>query len=50
MYHYVHEVIEGGDIFPVKVHIDKNPIDMLTKVVPGNKFGHCMGLLSIIPY
>ncbi|KAL1293495.1 hypothetical protein AAHE18_19G077400 [Arachis hypogaea] len=48
-YHFVRDIIEKGDISLVKVHINKNPADMLTKVVSKNKFQHCLDLLNIIP-
>uniref|UniRef100_A0A803KS96 Uncharacterized protein n=1 Tax=Chenopodium quinoa TaxID=63459 RepID=A0A803KS96_CHEQI len=49
-YHFIRDVVEKGDISLMKVHTDKNPADMLTKVVSGSKFQHCLELLKVIPY
>jgi hypothetical protein len=49
-YHFVRDVIEEGHISLTKVHTDENPADMLTKVVTGSKFQHCLNLLNIIPF
>ena len=46
-YHFVRDVLEDGDVEIVKVHTKDNPVDMLTKVVPSNKFDHCRNLLHI---
>ena len=46
-YHFVRGVLEDGDVEIVKVHTKDNPADMLTKVVPSNKFDHCRNLLNI---
>ena len=48
-YHFVRDVIEEGSISLMKVHTNENPSDMLTKVVSGNNFQHCLELLSIVP-
>jgi len=48
-YHFVRDVIEEGDISLMKVHTNENPADMLTKVVTGSKFQHCLDLLHISP-
>ena len=48
-YHFVRDVIEEGNISLLKVHTNENPADMLTKVVSGSKFQHCLKLLNIIP-
>ena len=42
------DVIEDGDVSLLKVHTNENPADMLTKVVTGSKFQHCLSLLNII--
>lgn len=49
-YHFIRDVVEEGHIFLTKVHTDDNSTDILTKVVSGNKFQHCLNLLNIIPY
>ena len=48
-YHFVRDVIEEGSISLIKVHTNENPSDMLTKVVSGSKFQHCLELVSIVP-
>ena len=48
-YHFLRDVIEEGDISLMKVHTNKNPADMLTKVVTGSKFKHCLDFLHISP-
>ena len=48
-YHFVCDVMEKCDISLIKVHTDENPADMLTKVVSGSKFQHCLKLLNIVP-
>ena len=47
-YHFVHNVLEDGDIEVKKIRIKNNPADMLTKVVPGVKFNYCKNLLRIL--
>lgn len=47
-YHFVRDVIEEGRISLAKVHTDENSADMLTKVVSGGKFQHCLDLLNIL--
>ena len=46
-YHFVRDVLEDGDVKLVKVHTKENPADMLTNVVPRNKFDHYRILLHI---
>ncbi|KAH9669162.1 Integrase catalytic domain-containing protein [Citrus sinensis] len=41
-YHYVREIIEGGDVLLTKINTKDNPPDMLTKVISGIKFQHCL--------
>jgi len=47
-YHFVRDVVEEGRISITKVHTDENPSNMLTKVVTGGKFQHCLDLLNIL--
>jgi hypothetical protein len=49
-YHFVRDIVEEGHISLAKVHTDENLADMLTKVVSGSKFQHCLNLQNIIPY
>ncbi|KAH9684519.1 Integrase catalytic domain-containing protein [Citrus sinensis] len=39
-YHYVREIIEGGDVLLKKIDTKDNPSDMLTKIVSEVKFQH----------
>ena len=32
-----------------KIHIDMNPIDALTKVLPSAKFEFCMDFMGVLP-
>lgn len=47
-FHFVREIIEEGDILLVKIDTKENPADMLTKVVSGVKFKHCLDLIQIL--
>lgn len=46
-YHFVREIVEEGDILLQKIGTAYNPADMLTKVVSGIKFKHCLDLINI---
>ncbi|KAH9684587.1 hypothetical protein KPL70_013604 [Citrus sinensis] len=46
-YHYVREIIEGGDVLLKKIDTKDNPSDMLTKIVSGVKFQYCLKLIQI---
>jgi len=46
-FHFVREIIEEGDILLQKIRTVDNPADMLTKVVTGTKFKHCLDLVNI---
>jgi len=37
-YHFIRDVIENGDVEVLKIHTSQNPADMLTKVIPVQKF------------
>lgn len=51
-YNDIREVVYDGTVKVVKVHTSANPADVLTKILPGEKFdGHIMnikGSLKII--
>jgi len=47
-YHFVHDILEDGDIELKKIHTKNNSSDMLTKVISGVKFNHCKNLLRIL--
>jgi hypothetical protein len=46
-YHKIREVIAEGDIIVKKVDTTNNAADMLTKVLPGTKFEHCLDLVKV---
>ena len=46
-YHFVREIVEDGNVLLQKVSTVENPADMLTKVVSGIKFQHCLNLINI---
>lgn len=46
--HFVRDVIEKGDVKVMKVGIEDNPADMLTKVLPIAKFKHCLNIISCL--
>ncbi|KZV43791.1 hypothetical protein F511_41481 [Dorcoceras hygrometricum] len=45
--HFVREVVAGGEVVIEKVSTEENAADMITKVLPSNKFHHCLKLLRI---
>ncbi|CAA7029323.1 unnamed protein product [Microthlaspi erraticum] len=47
-YNYIREVIDEGDVQVQKIHTSVNPADMLTKSLPGDKFGGCLQTLKVI--
>ncbi|GKA92836.1 retrotransposon protein, putative, ty1-copia subclass [Tanacetum coccineum] len=46
-YHFIREVLEAKTVEVLKVDIEHNVADALTKVVPGHKLQHCLELLSV---
>jgi hypothetical protein len=46
-YHFIRGVIAEGDVKVCKISTHDNPADMLTKPVPGAKFGLCSSLVGI---
>ncbi|GJU53552.1 retrovirus-related pol polyprotein from transposon TNT 1-94 [Tanacetum coccineum] len=46
-YHFIREVLEAKTIKVLKVGIEHNVADALTKVVPGLKLQHCLELLNV---
>ena len=46
-FHFVRDVIDEGGILLQKIGTVDNSADMLTKVVTGIKFKHCLGLINI---
>jgi len=48
-FHFIREILNEGDIELQKIHTKENPVNMLTKVVPGVKFTRCKEFLHILP-
>ncbi|MCO5555147.1 hypothetical protein L7F22_008689 [Adiantum nelumboides] len=46
-YHSIKKIVEDEQVQLVKVHTTDNPVDLLTKGLPGESFAHCRKLLSI---
>ena len=46
-FHFIREILDEGDILLQKIGTEDNPADMLTKVVTGIKFQHCLELINI---
>ena len=46
-FHFIREIIDEGNILLQKIRTADNPADMLTKVVTGIKFQHCLDLINI---
>lgn len=44
---FVRDMVEGGEVSIQKVHTSKNPADMLTKVIPSNKFEQALVDLGV---
>lgn len=45
--HFVREVIAQGLVKVKKIPTEHNPSDMITKVLPGSKFYHCLDLIQL---
>lgn len=46
-FHFVWEIVNEGNVILQKVGTADNLADMLTKVVTGIKFQHCLNLINI---
>jgi len=46
---FIREILDEGNIELLKVHMEENPADMLTKVVSIVKFTYCKEMLHILP-
>ena len=46
-YHFIQDVLEEKHMEPVKVHIDDNLVDILTKGLASNCFAHCWALMGM---
>ena len=49
-YHFVREIVDEGDILLQKIATADNPTHMLTKVVTGVKFKHCLDLINVLRF
>ena len=47
-FYFIWEILDEGDIKLQKIHMTKNPGDMLTKVILRVKFAYCKELLQIL--
>ena len=45
-YHWIREQVENESLYLKKISTDKNPSDMMTKVIPRNKFELCKELVG----
>ena len=46
-FHFIREIVDEGNILLQKIRTADNPVDMLTKMVTGIKFQHCLDLINI---
>ena len=46
-FHFVHDIVDERDILLEKIGTTDNSFDMLTKVVFGVKFQHCLDLINL---
>ena len=46
-YHKIREWVSSGDISLSKIPTSENASDMLTKLVPTDKFKHCLDLIDV---
>jgi len=47
-FHFVKGITESGEMNLEKISTDHNPIDALTKALPGPKFPHCIQIMQIV--
>jgi len=47
-FHFVREILDEGNIKLKKIHMKKNPANILTKVILGVMLEHCKKLLNIL--
>jgi len=46
-YHFIREVLEDKRLDLVKVHMDVNPVDLITKGLPSERFGSLRQMMGI---
>ena len=46
-YHVIHDIFASKRIYIVKVHMDDNPIDTLTKSLSSKWFAYCIELMGV---
>ena len=47
-YHFIREMLEDKLIKLVKVHIDDNPTNLMTKSLPPKRFSHCCAFMGVV--
>ena len=45
-YHFIRDILDKEQAEVLKVETEDNPADMITKVLPGNKFEYCLKLIN----
>ena len=46
-YHWIRHVLEEEQLSLENIHTDRNPVDMLTKILPRNKHELCRGMVGL---
>ena len=46
-YHFIWDIIACGEVTMRKIVTHDNPVDMLSKFLPIEKFKHCVDLIGI---
>ena len=46
-FHKIKELVSSGELLLGKVHTSEKVADMLTKLVPIEKFKHCLNLINV---
>lgn len=47
-YYFIRDIIEEKVVDVLKIHISRNPADILTKVVPVGKFNAALDMLKVL--
>lgn len=47
-YDFIQDIIDGCEVEVLKIHTNRNPVDILTKVVPVSKFNAALSLLKVV--
>lgn len=46
-FYLIRDLVEACDIFLNKIHVTVDPVDFLTKTIPGQKFQLCCEILNV---